>query len=172
MTNVFVQVEGGSLAQGDYLPDCPIPLFPDDFGETKESWIVSYREGDLIIVTQSCDLENGKGNMVALCPILDIRTLVKIDVRFDKKVELENLRKGRYEGLYMLACPGNPSDNQGVLIVDFRSIYSLPLTFLSRHATKQNKRWRLESPYLEHFSQAFGRFFMRVGLPFNIPAFK
>jgi hypothetical protein len=27
------------------------------------------------------------------------------------------------------------------------------------------------SPYLEHFSQAFARFFMRVGLPSTIPGF-
>lgn len=172
MTKVFSQVEGSALAQGDYVPDCPIPFFPDDYGETKESENVSYRLGDLIIVTQSCDLENGKTEMVALCPILNIPALVEFDTRFSQKKELENLRKGRYEGLYMLACPDNPSDNQGVLVVDFRSIYSLPQTFLSRHAAKQNKRWRLESPFLEHFSQAFGRFFMRVGLPSSIPAFK
>jgi len=29
----------------------------------------------------------------------------------------------------------------------------------------------LRSPYLEHFSQAFARFFMRVGLPTAIPPF-
>jgi hypothetical protein len=32
--------------------------------------------------------------------------------------------------------------------------------------------WRLQSPYLEHFSQAFARFFMRVGLPSAVPPFK
>ncbi len=30
-------------------------------------------------------------------------------------------------------------------------------------------RWRLDSPSLEQFSQAFARFFMRVGLPRTIP---
>ncbi|MEZ2279409.1 MAG: hypothetical protein ACBR12_21120, partial [Microcoleus sp.] len=34
-----------------------------------------------------------------------------------------------------------------------------------------NDRWRLKSPYLEHFSQAFARLFMRVGLPSAIPPF-
>ena len=33
-------------------------------------------------------------------------------------------------------------------------------------------RWRLQSPFREHFSQAFARFFMRVGLPAAIPPFK
>jgi hypothetical protein len=27
------------------------------------------------------------------------------------------------------------------------------------------KRYRLQSPFLEHFSQSFGRFYMRVALP-------
>jgi hypothetical protein len=30
----------------------------------------------------------------------------------------------------------------------------------------------LDSPFLEYFSQAFAKFFMRVGLPSTIPPFK
>jgi hypothetical protein len=30
----------------------------------------------------------------------------------------------------------------------------------------------LRSPYLEHFSQTFARYFMRVGLPSDIPSYK
>ncbi len=58
------------------------------------------------------------------------------------------------------------------LVVDFREIYSLPFELLTLQAEAAEKRWRLKSPYLEHFSQAFARFFMRVGLPSAIPPFK
>ena len=30
----------------------------------------------------------------------------------------------------------------------------------------------MRSPYREHLAQAFARYFMRVGLPVDIPAFK
>jgi hypothetical protein len=56
-------------------------------------------------------------------------------------------------------------------MVDFREIYSLPFDYLVSRAAQLGPRWRLRSPYLEHFSQAFARFFMRVGLPSTIPPF-
>jgi hypothetical protein len=58
------------------------------------------------------------------------------------------------------------------LIVDFRQIFSLPFEYLTTRAEELGDRWRLDSPFLEHFSQAFARFFMRVGLPSAIPPFK
>ena len=33
-------------------------------------------------------------------------------------------------------------------------------------------RGRLQSPFLEHLSQAFARFFMRIGLPSTVPEFR
>jgi predicted DNA-binding antitoxin AbrB/MazE fold protein len=51
-------------------------------------------------------------------------------------------------------------------------IFSLPLAYLRRHAANLGSRWRLQSPFREHFSQSFARFFMRVGLPAAIPPFK
>lgn len=56
--------------------------------------------------------------------------------------------------------------------MDFREIHSLPIKYLQAHALKIGNRWRLKSPYLEHFSQAFARFFMRVGLPSAIERFR
>ena len=58
------------------------------------------------------------------------------------------------------------------LVVDFREIFSLPIDYLKDHAVRLGPRWRLKSPFLEHFSQAFARFFMRVGLPSSIPEFR
>jgi hypothetical protein len=53
----------------------------------------------------------------------------------------------------------NPENNRECLVVDFREIYSLPFEFLTKHTESLETRWRLQSPYLEHFSQAFARFF-------------
>ncbi len=72
----------------------------------------------------------------------------------------------------MVSALADAGDGRNALVVDFRQIYSLPVAYLRRHAGGLGSRWRLQSPYREHFSQAFARFFMRVGLPTAIPSFK
>jgi len=50
-------------------------------------------------------------------------------------------------------------------------VFSLPVRFVRKKAA-DGRRLRLLPPYREHLSQAFARFFMRVGLPVDIPAFR
>ena len=168
------EVNGPQLAQGDWLRDCLIPIFPRDIrvGQEEEVRTADLGQADLIIVTQSCDLENQKARFVALCPIYALDEFSRMNPKFAKKPERDEVRKGRYEGLHMLASPTLPENNLNALIVDFRQIFSLPIDYLSEHAVASSDRWRLQSPYLEHFSQALARFFMRVGLPSSIPPFK
>ncbi len=128
--------------------------------------------GNLIVVTQSCDLEQGKAPYPLLALVHSVDVLAASDPRFAKPNVLEEIRKGRREGLYMIASPEEPSNNQKAVIVDFRHLVSLPADFLQEHAKTFHYRWRMQSPFLEHFSQAFARFFMRVGLPSAVPEFK
>lgn len=170
----WTKTDGPLLAQGDLLPDCLLPVFlgiPADStnGASAEQ---SLKRARLIVVTQSCDLENEKVQFVALCPIHTLDEFEEENSDFKKKGKWESVRKGRVEGLHMLAGPDAPDDNQKSLVIDFGHIVSLPLAYLTQHASTLGNRWRLESPFLEHFSQAFARFFMRVGLPSAIPAFK
>jgi hypothetical protein len=54
-------------------------------------------------------------------------------------------------------------------IVDFHAVYTVPRSFLeSLLEQRMQPRLRLLPPYREHLSQAFARFFMRVGLPVPI----
>lgn len=169
----WAPVIGRQLAQGDLLTDCLLPdiaiLQPNDASEVMEARLQRAR---LIVMTQSCDLENGKAPFVALCPI---HTLVEFEERspsFTKSGAWESVRKGRLEALHLLASPEKPENNRESLVVDFGQIVSLPVEYLSNHAESLENRWRLSSPFLEHFSQAFARFFMRVGLPSGISPFK
>jgi hypothetical protein len=51
-------------------------------------------------------------------------------------------------------------------IVDFHEVYTVPRNFLeSLLEQRHQSRLRLLPPYHAHLSQAFARFFMRVGLP-------
>ena len=165
---------GASLKQGDYILNCPVPVFAQQLQSQQKDveMDLDIEFYDLIIISQSCDLEQGKVRLVAMCPIYPIVTYEEINPEFCKKGRWEEARKGRIEGLYLLSSLTNPENSRECLVVDFREIYSLPFEFLTKHAESLETRWRLKSPYLEHFSQAFARFFMRVGLPANIPPFK
>jgi hypothetical protein len=172
-----------TLRQGDYLPECNIVMVRPDF-DTKSvdqnRPPVDVDSSDLIVITQSCDLEPRKTKIgkpewkppfVLLSPICSISEFVESSPEFTNK-KWEEVRKGRIEGLYLLADTDDPENNSKCLVVDFREVYSLPFEYLIRRTQDLETRWRLQSPYLEHFAQAFARRFMRVGLPSSIPEFK
>ncbi len=163
---------GATLRQGEYLTNCPVPVLKQEPLPDESEQSVEIKIYDLIIVTQSCDLEQGKAQFVALCPIFPLDVYEAINPELKGKGRWEQVRKGRVEGLYLLSSPTNPENNREALVVDFGEIHSLPFDLLVHHAQGLNPRWRLRSPFLEHFSQAFARFFMRVGLPSSIPLFK
>ena len=167
------RISGTDLAQGDLLPDCRLPLFLDPTPTADDSpRDVQVRIQRLIVVTQSCDLQNSRVEFVALCPIHTLDEFAAANPRFVNPKDWEPVRKGNHSALHMLASCTARDDNRASFVVDFGHIVSLPLKYLSRHAESLNERWRLSSPYLEHFSQAFARFFMRVGLPSSICPFK
>ena len=57
-------------------------------------------------------------------------------------------------------------------IVSFQRLYTIQKDFLVEFASGIGPRLRLRSPYREHIAQAFARFVMRVGLPYNARAFE
>lgn len=170
MTAIWTKISDASLRQGDFLPRCLVPVFYPDLDPLglHEAEVSSY---DLIVATQSCDLENNKAKLVALCPIYPIKAFESANTPFGKRGVWESVRRGRFEGLHLLASPTDPTDNRQAMVVDFREIYSLPIGWLKHHAATIEHRFRLQSPFLEHFSQAFARYFMRVTLPVDIPRY-
>ena len=68
MEPFWLQIDESELRQGDYLPGCTIPVFGPAFTVSSELHEIRTDQGDLIIVTQSCDLEQRKVRLVAGCP--------------------------------------------------------------------------------------------------------
>ncbi len=165
------KINESRILQGDFLTDCNVPVSPPNYS-AKQPEEIQVDVYDLIVVTQSCDLVNNKAKLVAACPIYPISEFEKGNPDFIKRSKWNEVRRGRFEGLHLLGSPLQPSNNSIALVVNFREIYSLPHDYLIQHAVSLGERWRLRSPYLEHFSQALARFFMRVGLPSEIPEFK
>ena len=145
---------------------CPVPILKERPFPAQATQSVEIKIYDLIIVTQSCDLEQGKAQFVALCPIFPLDVYEAINPELKGKGRWEQVRKGRVEGLYLLSSPTNPENNREALVVDFGEIHSLPFELLASHVQQNGSHWRLKSPYLEHFSQAFARFFNARRLAF------
>ena len=57
-------------------------------------------------------------------------------------------------------------------LVDFSRVFTVDAGLVRELAGSQGPRLRLNPPYREHLAQAFARFFMRVGLPVDIPPFR
>ena len=168
------------LNQGDLLADCPIP-FPhalmyqailESDGTTEESISVEkpieIKNGNLIVLSQACDLQNEKLDTVVLCQYWPLKTIMQKNDYYNSKNGRESLRQGKEPAYHLL----NRYQSEFILleysVVDFHRIYTLPKEYLHAYAITQKHRIRLLPPYREHLSQAFARYFMRVGLLVDI----
>ena len=160
------------LQQGDFIPNCPILIPPVNIQGEKETEI-EIKEIDSIILSQSCDLVNGKVEIVLVCPFYSLTTFLKNlpydqqSARARRKV-IQNLQKGYLPGYHLLNNEVNIESFSDYQVVDFRNVYGIQFNSLSQIVTQLQNRIRLLPPYREHLSQSFARYFMRVGLPQDI----
>lgn len=160
-----------TILQGDFIHECPVLILPAEFsvGDEIEVSVVNY---NVVVMSQSCDLVQGKIDLVLVCPVWPLSEFENRSDFFKSKRGKEALRQGNVPGYHLLNKCEIEGFQQNYLVVDFRSVYGIPFNFLFQLVQKKGKRLRLLSPYREHLSQAFARFFMRVGLPVDIPPFK
>lgn len=162
-------VNGDEISQGDIIENCPVIIIPstDDF-DLGDKLEVTVSEIDVIVMTQACDLEQGKVENVILCGVLDVKEVrIKNGKRPDKGF-LKGVKDGKNVSLHLLNEYNNEILSYAHRVVDLRQLYSLPLETLKSIAKNRGNRLRLLPPYREHLSQAFARVFMRVGLPSDI----
>lgn len=166
----YALTEGDELEQGDILLACPV-IVPDTNLSTMLS--IETIEGkafqyDVIVLTQSCDLANDKITEVVLCPHFSLADAARLQPELAKKEAQEQIRRGNRFRYHLLPAAKDIDISMSVRIVDFGRLHSLPKRLLRPFAAAQGQRLRLCPPYREHLSQAFARFFMRVGLPQDI----
>lgn len=170
------------VMQGDLIRDCPVLRwesigYEGELGVERLQGMANAVEADVVVLTQSCDLENDKVANVVLCPHLGIGEFKKI---WEEAMRLnsQNPTQRAWSKYCDQICDGqiwNLSIVNGRIaeelgleprIVDFHEVYSIPRLFLEQLLLQRgDARLRLLPPYREHLSQAFARFFMRVGLP-------
>ncbi len=170
----FAELKQGQvndLQQGDLIPNCPIIIPPPSISDGEIE--LELKEIDSLILSQSCDLVNGKIEIVLVCPYYKLDLFLENlpqqqQGRKAKQKIIENLRKGHLPGYHLLNRDLNLNLVEDYQVVDFRNVYGIQFSSLFELAEKLTPRVRLLPPYREHLSQAFARYFMRVGLPQDI----
>ena len=174
----------GELRQGQLLERFEMPLLrplenANSSEDGRERVGVEIREGRGIVLTQSCDLVSKDGPFVTVCRVYTAHEFAAAQdgYGFDPptngtRSKWEDIRRGKVVNAHLVRSPfaSPPLDPGAVLVVDFRQVLTIPRAAAAEQVTSETHR--LRSPYLEHFSQAFARSFMRVGLPSDLPSFK
>lgn len=169
-TTEAVTIEQGDLLFGFevFVPSRSVrPDSSDIDGEMKTF--------NFVVMTQTCDIEHGKVRSLLLCPWWRLGTFIEAAKRNGEnwgRDQREALRRGNLPGYHL----HNETSQDGITIelgvVDFHEVYTAPTDRVLDFVRDVGKRLRLCPPYKEHLAQAFARFFMRVGLPVEIPADK
>jgi len=173
----YDKVTGDDIQQGDILESCPVLILPSELSFDSPSrrsqvYEIPFEARDVIVMSQTCDMVKGEEKIpeVLLCAVWKKSDLVAGNFMSTRK-DWEEVRKGRTPGFHVLNRCDLPEFKRDFSLVDFRRVHSLPLDLTRNIAVRLGQRIRLLPPYREHLSQAFARFFMRVGLPVNIPPF-
>lgn len=168
--------EEEEIKQGDILENCPVFEFPDDLGEINNDENITAKikqsSQDVIIMSQSCDMVKNREKLteILLCVVWK-RSAFKKGEYLASNLGMEEARRGNLPAFHVLNECSLPDFYREVRVVEFRRVYSLPLSFVRRFAIAAGKRIRLLPPYREQLAQAFARYFMRVGLPTDISPF-
>jgi hypothetical protein len=177
---------GDKLTQGDLIFNCPLlswsaaPLQMSDATEIEAlKQAVTAFKADVVVMTQACDLEHAKVRNVVLCPHLTLSTFrTSWERAMQQAGQTPSAKAWRntcndiadgyvWNQAFLNSCSlGEGELRTELRVVDFHDIFTVPRTFLETLLGRREiPRLRLLPPYREHLSQAFARFFMRVGLP-------
>ena len=179
-----VVAAGTPITQGDIILGCPVMTWAAselDLGNRDEIdvWkrVAAAVKFDVIVMTQACDLAQSRVENVILCPhtaLEDYRIVFEREMHAGGQTptqkawrrHCDDIKDGFAWHLAMLNAEAHSELRTSHRVVDFTEVYTVPRSFIESLITHRAKpRLSLLPPYREHLSQAFARFFMRVGLP-------
>ncbi len=162
------------ITQGDLIPECLLPrptagFYEDLLADREESAEpIDIEQADVVVMSQACDIENDKIDSIIVCPFWDVANFTQQNPNYAGRDRIESLRQGKEPPYHVIDPYESANIAMGYQIVDFHHIFSVPKEYLKQLASRRLVRLRLNPPYREHLSQAFARYFMRVGLPSDI----
>lgn len=148
------------LYQGDIIDSCPLifwECFEDEGDVIRKPQEIDVR---VVVLTQSCDLDNRKSTRVQVAVVHETEFLVRHGVLKAKTIR-DNVRLYKTFGWYFLEQSGLLPES----IIDFRDIHTVSRLLIDDLVAKGNRICTIASPYREHMSKHFADTFSRVALP-------
>ncbi|MGD9854588.1 MAG: hypothetical protein AB7U20_06505 [Planctomycetaceae bacterium] len=148
------------LDQGDLIQDCPLALFESLGGGGIPE--VNWGTERVLVLTQTCDLAQGKTNRVVVAAAVDAEQVV-LSGQFSPQAVQGQVRMARVYGWYFL-----PADDQlelPELIIDFNQLHSLPRHLLEQLCRDGHRVASVQTPFREHLAKHFADTYSRIGLP-------
>lgn len=170
----YETVAGSELAQGDIILNCPVPRVEHYRYPAPDEFDVYLDSHHLVVLSQSCDLENDKITEVLLAVVVDYRLLATREATSNPAIRGSKWRKAAVNGdlpAYSVLPETHGPPPLDWSLIDFHHLFTLPKEYLQDFALACGDRLRLVPPYREHLAQAFARYFMRVGLPAPLDGF-
>lgn len=169
-----LQENSADITQGDIIKGCPVPILKNfDINEGAKNVKAEIEIIDGIVLTQACDVANNKVRNIILCAVtskIEFERIQRDIGKSEKEIRknIEGIIKGQQNAYHIINDYKTKEFSQDYYIINFKDIFSVPIDVARVIAERNGKRLRLCPPYREHLSQAFARYFMRVGLPINI----
>lgn len=161
-------VSGAELLQCDVLLNVPVPVIaasPEE-AETEDALDSYIEDRDVLVLSQSCDLAEGKVDSVLVGGLQEWMGIPAVRGWGAKERRKQQAKVRRRETAHLALLVEHSSDpHLPWSVVDFRSLFTLPYTYLAERADAMGTRLRLVPPYREEIAQAFARYFMRVARP-------
>lgn len=191
MTETWYSIAGPDepLTQGDIIFRCPVLNWnpeavqvtsPASQEEELTQRVNSFLS-DVIVMTQACDLEHRHVDNVVLCPHVPLgrhkqhweeseRARNQNPTAKSWRNHCDDIKDGYVWNLCFIRLEESIAGLEEIRVIEFRELFTAPREMLeSLLRERREPRPRLIQPYREHISQAFARFFMRVGLPTSVP---
>lgn len=150
------------IDQGDLIDNCPVVRIRTYLPDQPDSAEFELDRHRAIILTQTCDLAQGRSDEAVAASVFDAQLLV--DRKLLKPGDVRGpLRAGRVWGWYYL--PANTDRKLGEMIVDLRRLHTIRLDLLRELCIAGGRRARLLAPYREHLAKHFADTYSRIGLP-------
>lgn len=151
------------LTQGDLIDGCPVfglsaPPSGLDLNAPAARWVER-----VIVLTQACDLAQGKTSRIVVALVHPAQRLVDRGV-IKASVIRDQVRRGLVYGWYFLPAAPRP-----VLlpesVVNLHDLHTIERPILEQLVAAGNRIGRVVTPYREHLAQHFAVTYMRIGLP-------
>lgn len=141
------------LAQGDLVVGLDVPRLATPIDAPVDHVDIETVTPDVIVLTQTCDLEHGKQADVLVGRVVSWESFVATQMQAGNeavrsKQFAKNLRNGAVPPLHLLRYhEGTPQLSWSLVV--FRELQTVARDTLTRHVEQQPQRLRLRSPYRE-----------------------